>query len=172
MSLNEADTRAKLIDPALHSSGWGEDLIKREETAGAIEIINGTPKRIAGKTDYTLRVKISSFQPIAVGIVEAKSEKYPPTHGLQQAKIYASAKRLNVPFVFSSNGHFFLLGLFFGGEDFVTHFLTCLRTPPKKITLDTTSCPLGANMSDFGAQLGLQNRHKIGTFSGSKGNLC
>ena len=41
MPLNEADTRAKLIDPALHARAWTEDLIRREETAGAIEIIDG-----------------------------------------------------------------------------------------------------------------------------------
>lgn len=35
MSLSEGDTRAKLIDPALHNRGWTEDLIRREETAGA-----------------------------------------------------------------------------------------------------------------------------------------
>lgn len=34
MGLSEADTRAKLIDPALHARGWTEDLIRREETAG------------------------------------------------------------------------------------------------------------------------------------------
>jgi type I restriction enzyme R subunit len=44
MGLSEADTRAKLIDPALHARGWTEDLIRREETAGAIEIIDGNPK--------------------------------------------------------------------------------------------------------------------------------
>ncbi len=33
MHLNESDTRAKLIDPALHKKGWTEDLIRREETA-------------------------------------------------------------------------------------------------------------------------------------------
>ncbi len=38
---NEADTRAKLIDPAIHKVGWMEDLIRREETAGAVEIIGG-----------------------------------------------------------------------------------------------------------------------------------
>lgn len=41
MALNEADTRAKLIDPALHRRAWTEDLIRREETAGAIEIVDG-----------------------------------------------------------------------------------------------------------------------------------
>jgi len=35
MRLGEADTRAKLIDPALHAHGWTEDLGRREETAGA-----------------------------------------------------------------------------------------------------------------------------------------
>jgi type I site-specific restriction endonuclease len=39
---NEADTRAKLIDPALHSRGWTENLIRREETAGAIDIVGET----------------------------------------------------------------------------------------------------------------------------------
>ena len=37
--LNEADTRAKLIDPALHARGWDEDLIKREQSARLIEIV-------------------------------------------------------------------------------------------------------------------------------------
>jgi type I site-specific restriction endonuclease len=36
MPLNEADTRAKLIDPALRLCGWTEDLIFREQTAGSI----------------------------------------------------------------------------------------------------------------------------------------
>lgn len=45
MSYNESDTRAKLIDPALHARGWREDLIKREGTAGAIEIVDGRARR-------------------------------------------------------------------------------------------------------------------------------
>ena len=45
MARSEADTRAQLIDPAIHARGWTEDLIKREETAGAIEIVNGKARR-------------------------------------------------------------------------------------------------------------------------------
>jgi type I restriction enzyme R subunit len=45
MHYNESDTRAKLIDPALHARGWTEDLIKREETAGAIEIVGDRARR-------------------------------------------------------------------------------------------------------------------------------
>ena len=103
MGLGESDTRAKLIDPALHTRGWTEDLIRREETAGTIEIISGKPrKRAKGRVDYTLRIKVNlDTQPVAVALIEAKAENLPPTHGLEQGKLYASCKRLNVPFVFS-----------------------------------------------------------------------
>ena len=108
MSLSEADTRAKLIDPALHRCGWTEDLIRREETARCIEIINGKPRRHErGRTDYLLRVRVNiSSQPVAIALIEAKRDDEPPDKGLEQAKKYA---RLNhVPFVYSSNGHLFV----------------------------------------------------------------
>jgi len=107
MNYNEADTRAKLIDPAIHKRGWTEDLIRREETAGTVEIINGKARRRAGgKIDYVLRVKVNvDTQPVALALIEAKKESLPPGHGLDQAKGYSECKRLNVKSVFSSNGH-------------------------------------------------------------------
>ena len=47
MVLSESDTRAKLIDPALHQRGWTEDLIRREETAGTVYVVGGKPRRQA-----------------------------------------------------------------------------------------------------------------------------
>jgi type I restriction enzyme, R subunit len=110
MPLGESDTRAKLIDPGLHACGWTEDLIRREETAGTIEIIEGKPrKQTRGRVDYVLRVKVNpNTQPVAVALIEAKAENLPPGHGLEQAKGYAACKRMHVPFVFSSNGHLFV----------------------------------------------------------------
>jgi type I restriction enzyme R subunit len=110
MSLSESDTRAKLIDPAIHRRGWTEDLIRREESAGAIEIGEGLPRRRPkGRVDYVLRVKVTmDSQPVAVALIEAKADHLPPTHGLEQAKLYAACRRLNVPFVFSSNGHLYV----------------------------------------------------------------
>ena len=66
--LSEADTRAKLIGPAIHLRGCTENLIRREETAGAIEIVNGKPrKRAKGRVDHTLRMAvIPQSQPVAV----------------------------------------------------------------------------------------------------------
>ena len=107
MSLSEADTRAKLIDPALREAGWGEHLISREETAGAVALIGGQTRRQNRRADYTLRLPAPpGEQPIAVALIEAKAEHLPPDHGLPQAKTYARA--LNVPFVFASNGHLFV----------------------------------------------------------------
>jgi hypothetical protein len=70
MGLGEADTRAKLIDPALHARGWTEELIRREETAGAIEIVGGRPrKRSRGRVDYVLRVQVNpGTQPVALAL--------------------------------------------------------------------------------------------------------
>lgn len=83
MGLSESDTRARLIDPAIHASGWTEDLIKREENAGAIEITGGKPKKRArGRIDYTLRIRINpDNQHVAVAIIEAEAEQYHPGHG-------------------------------------------------------------------------------------------
>jgi type I restriction enzyme R subunit len=108
--LSEADTRSKLIDPAIYARGWTEEHIRREETAGAIENINGEwRRRSRGRVDYTLRLKVAAGkQPVAVAVVEAKAENLPPTHGLEQAKSYARCARLNVPFAFASNGHLFV----------------------------------------------------------------
>ena len=126
MPLREADTRAKLIDPALHQRGWTEDLIRREESAGTVYIVGGQPRRQAsGRVDYTLRLPVETgSQPVAVALIEAKAEQYPPTHGLEQAKLYASSRRLHVPFVYSSNGHQFV--------EFDS--TTGLTTSPKPIT--------------------------------------
>jgi type I site-specific restriction endonuclease len=76
----------------LHARGWTEDFICREETAGAIEIVDGRPrKQSRGRIDYTLRIRINpNTQPVALALIEAKAERLPPMHGLEQGKLYAS----------------------------------------------------------------------------------
>lgn len=97
--MNEAETRAELIDPQLKDAGWGivaDSAIKREVIA---------PGRILGEkqrgkpliADYVL---IYRNQKLAV--IEAKKRDLPLTEGLQQAKEYA--KRLLTPFAYSTNG--------------------------------------------------------------------
>ncbi len=107
MSLNEADTRAKLIDPRLHKRGWSEDWIRREETAGRVQFIGSLekPRRAQKRIDYVLSVLIKGSH-VPVALLEAKPESQPPHAGLEQAKAYARLH--HVPLVYSSNGHQFV----------------------------------------------------------------
>jgi len=98
--MNEADTRAKLIDPVLHKSGWSEERIARDIPITPGRIIDDEGSRRKGKKpDYILHY--SSSLPIAV--VEAKEEGKSALAGMQQAKDYA--RDLDVLFVYSTNGH-------------------------------------------------------------------
>ena len=108
MTLNEADTRAYLIDPKLEAAGWGREQVRREHfyrrdvqyTAGRI-ILHGEKAhhREGRKIDYLLRY--TDAFPIAV--VEAKEEALPAEAGLEQVKGYAHD--LTVPFAYTTNGH-------------------------------------------------------------------
>ncbi len=63
--LNEAETRAKLIDPKLHESGWIEDIIARELKITEGRIIDEYGNRKEGvKPDYILFLE--RYFPIAV----------------------------------------------------------------------------------------------------------
>jgi type I restriction enzyme R subunit len=108
MPLNEADTRAQLIDPKLNVAGWTRSQITREHyyrtdwayTAGKIVLRGDRAERLPPKrVDYLLRYTDS--MPIAV--VEAKDEGKPAVAGLQQAKDYA--RDLGLAFAFATNGH-------------------------------------------------------------------
>jgi type I restriction enzyme, R subunit len=129
MALSEADTRAKLIDPILHSRGWTEDLVHREEIAQGVDIVDGKPKRRQrGRTDYLLRIRVNiSTQPIAIALIEAKRSDEPPDKGLEQAKKYAHLN--TVPFVYSSNGHLFIEYDYFTGKTSAPSPLEGFPTP-------------------------------------------
>lgn len=97
--MNEAETRAELIDPALRDAGWGvvaQSRVRREEiTKGRIE---GGGKRGKGDTaDYVLYYKSQKL-----GVIEAKKRDAHVTEGLAQAKRYAG--KLQARFAYSTNG--------------------------------------------------------------------
>lgn len=121
MAYNEADTRAKLIDPKIKQSGWTEDSISREYyfTDGKIVLVGDETKRKEPKkADYLLYY--NDALPLAV--VEAKEEGKPAVSGMQQAKEYA--ERLDILFAYSTNGH--QIEEF----DFVSNIQTTIETFP------------------------------------------
>ena len=72
MGYNEADTRAKLINPKLYEAGWSEDLIRRETADGTVEIINGETtlqSRLSCKNQRCLQDNKKKGQAKQTGIV-------------------------------------------------------------------------------------------------------
>lgn len=98
--MNESETRAEHIDPALKAAGWGVaegSRIRREYpiTLGRLE---GHGKRGKALTaDYILE-----FRNTKLAVVEAKAWGKPFTEGVGQAKDYA--EKLSVRFTYSTNG--------------------------------------------------------------------
>ena len=98
--MNEADTRAEYIEPALRAAGWGVvdgSRILREYpiTLGRLEGQGRRSKPLLA--DYVL-----VYRNRKLAVVEAKAWAKPLTEGLGQAKNYAT--RLAARLAFSSNG--------------------------------------------------------------------
>jgi len=98
--MNEAETRAELIDPALKAAGWGVvegSKILREYriTAGRIE---GRGRR--GKADIADYVLV--YRNTKLAVVEAKAEDEELTEGVGQAKDYA--RKLAIRHTYATNG--------------------------------------------------------------------
>lgn len=99
MSLNEAETRAELIDPALEKSGWGKEnsKIRRAYPITAGRILGGGKRGKIAEADYILE-----FNGMRIAVVEAKKEDLHYTEGTAQAIEYA--RKLGIPFAFATNG--------------------------------------------------------------------
>ncbi|MEF3120071.1 EcoAI/FtnUII family type I restriction enzme subunit R [Kocuria flava] len=102
----EQETRSRLITPALTDSGWDINQQIREDfplTAGRIVVRGNVHMRERAKrADYVLELKPN----IPLAVIEAKDAQQQVGAGMQQALVYAHM--LDVPFVFSTNGHEFL----------------------------------------------------------------
>lgn len=97
MALNEADTRAQFIDPALERAGWVGASVRRELHITAGRILGGGKKAAPLKADYFLQ-----FEGKRLAVVEAKKYDSNYTEGHAQAVEYAT--KLGLPFAFSTNG--------------------------------------------------------------------
>src|ERR1035437_8834748 len=98
--MNEAETRAEHIDPALRAAGWG--VVEGSKILREYPI---TPGRIEGHgrrgkpliADYVL-----VYRNRKLGVVEAKALDEELTEGVAQAKNYAG--KLAVRYAYSTNG--------------------------------------------------------------------
>ena len=98
--MNEADTRAELIDPLLTEAGWGVvdgSRIRREFSITPGRIEGGGRRGKPLTADYVL-----TYRNTQLAVVEAKPDTAPLTEGVAQAKDYAS--KLQLRFTYASNG--------------------------------------------------------------------
>lgn len=97
--MNEADTRANLIDPVLHAAGWqGPAFVHREYVFTDGRKLIGNKRGEQLKADYLLKMNN-----VRLAFIEAKAEHLSPTEGLEQVKNYGL--KLGLSFVYSTNGH-------------------------------------------------------------------
>jgi type I restriction enzyme R subunit len=98
--MNEADTRAEIIDKQLEAAGWktgGDVRVFREFNINDGEIKPSGIRYRQLKADYVL-----AYKNIKLAVVEAKSDEVEVGEGVAQAKLYANKLRLQSSF--SANG--------------------------------------------------------------------
>lgn len=119
--MNEAETRAELIDPKLKACGWGvvagsKVLREYNITAGKIQTGGGRGKREIA--DYVL-----VYKGIKLAVIEAKSADLEVGEGVMQAKKYA--EKLQLPTTYSTNGKaIYQICMQTGEEGLVNNFLS------------------------------------------------
>lgn len=119
--MNEAETRAELIDPKLKACGWGvvegsKVLREYQITAGKIQTGGGRGRREIA--DYVL-----VYKDIKLAVIEAKSVLQEVGEGVMQAKKYA--EKLQLDTTYSTNGkEIYQICMKTGEEGLVSDFLS------------------------------------------------
>lgn len=98
--MNEAETRAEYIGPALAAAGWGVvegSRVLHEHCITLGRLQGGGPRTKADIADYVL-----VYRNTKLVVIEAKALHKPLTEGVGQAKRYAA--KLALRFTYASNG--------------------------------------------------------------------
>jgi len=118
--MNEAETRAELIDPALRAAGWGVvegSRIRREVIAPGRLVGNGR-RANPEYADYVL-----VYRGHKLAVIEAKKRDAPVTEGVGQAKKYA--QKLETRFAYATNGiGLYQIDMRTGAEGLIPQYLT------------------------------------------------
>ena len=116
--MNEAETRAELIDPALRDAGWGvaEGSRVRREVITLGRLQGGGKRAKQDIADYVL-----TYRGHKLAVIEAKKRSLPDTEGVGQAKKYA--ENLQARFAYSTNGvGIYCIDMQTGQEGYVSHY--------------------------------------------------
>lgn len=117
--MNEADTRAELIEPQLKASDWGE--IEGSKILREYHITKGKIQAGGERLKPLIADYILVYRQIKLAIIEAKSNELEVGEGVAQAKNYA--EKMQIETTFSSNGkEIYQICMKTGKECLVSHF--------------------------------------------------
>ena len=123
--MNEAETRAELIDPMLKACGWG--VVEGSKVLREYRITEGKIQSGGGRGRKIIADYILVHKGIKLAVIEAKSDKLEVGEGVMQAKQYA--EKLQLETTYSSNGKaIYQICMKTGEEGLVTEFLKSRRT--------------------------------------------
>jgi len=98
--MNEAETRAEHIDPALKAAGWG--VVEGSRVMREYRITEGRLQGAGQRSKPEIADYVLVYRNHKLAVVEAKRWDLPYTEGLAQAKTYAG--KLRARFAYATNG--------------------------------------------------------------------
>jgi len=119
--MNEAETRAELIDPKLAEAGWG--MIEGSKILREYKITIGKIQTGGGRTKPLIADYVLVYKGIKLAVIEAKSNVQEVGEGVAQAKLYA--EKLHIETTYSTNGkEIYGICMISGSEGLIPGFLT------------------------------------------------
>ena len=119
--MNEAETRAELIDPKLKACGWG--MVEGSKVLREYRITDGKIQSGGGRGKKIIADYILVYKGIKLAVIEAKSDELEVGEGVMQAKQYA--EKLQLETTYSSNGKvIYQICMKSGEEGLVSDFLS------------------------------------------------
>jgi type I restriction enzyme R subunit len=119
--MNEAETRAELIDPMLKACGWG--VVEGSKVLREYHITEGKIQTGGGRGKKEIADYILVHKGIKLAVIEAKSALLPVGEGVMQAKKYALKMQLDT--TYSTNGkEIYQICMKNGKEGLVTAYLS------------------------------------------------
>lgn len=97
--MNEAETRAELIDPMLTQAGWG--VVEGSKVLREYQFTDGRIQ-VGGRTKPLIADYILLYRKHKLAVIEAKSDQQEVGEGVAQAKQYAD--KLKIIWTYAANG--------------------------------------------------------------------
>lgn len=98
--MNESETRAEHIDPALKAAGWG--VVEGSQVRREFRITQGRLQGHGQRAKPEIADYVLVYGNTRLAVVEAKAWDVPCSEGVMQAKAYAA--KLDVRFTYAANG--------------------------------------------------------------------